>query len=69
MDDEVGDEVEDEVGVSCERERHPLDRDRKFVFDLLMENAALKAQVQTLRECLGLRGMRGVDGGGGGGAR
>ena len=31
------------------------------------ENAALKAQVKTLRECMGLRGMRGVDGAGGGG--
>ena len=54
-----------EKGASCERDRDPLDKGREFVFNLMMENAALKAQVETLRECLGLRGRRGIDGGGG----
>jgi hypothetical protein len=64
----VGDAVGDGAGDAAgERERNPLDYGEQFVFKLMMENAALKAQVQTLRECMGLRGMRGVDGDGGGG--
>jgi hypothetical protein len=64
----VGDAVGDGAGDAAgERERNPLDYGEQFVFKLMMENAALKAQVQTLRECMGLRGMRGVDGSGGSG--
>jgi hypothetical protein len=63
VDDAAGDAADDEVGAGYEGERHS----ERMMFNLMMENAALKAQVKTLRECMGLRGMRGVDGDGGGG--
>ena len=59
-DDAAGDAAGDEVGAS-----YTYERSEEFVFRLMIENAALKAQVKTLKECMGL--MRGVDGGGGGG--
>ena len=62
-DDAAGDAAGDEVGA---RYMYEKERSEEFVFNLMMENAALKAQVKTLKECMGL--MRGVDGGGGGGA-
>ena len=52
-DDAAGDAAGDEVGAS-----YMYERSEEFVFKLMMENAALKAQVKTLKECMGL--MRGV---------
>ena len=65
LDDGVGDAVGDAAGASSERERTQREYE---LWKLTRENIALRAQVETLRECLGLfRRRRSEHRGGGGG--
>ena len=55
MDDGAGDAVGDAAGASSERERTQREYE---LWKLTRENIALRAQIETLRECLGLFGRR-----------
>jgi hypothetical protein len=65
--DEVGDEVEEELGAPWQSSNLALLQ--QGLWQSQLEVAALRSQVFTLRECLSLLGMRGIAQGGGAEAR
>ena len=69
--DEVGDEVEEELGAASPPawQSTNLVQLQQGLWQSQLEVAALRSQVFTLRECLGLLGMRGITQHGGAEAR